>query len=68
MVKATDEGTPPKSTQTNVVVLITRDQYAPEFKGAPYRANNVEETRKTGERVFQVSATDKDQKVKTSLT
>ena len=41
---------------------ITRDEYAPEFVGAPYTAPSLPENKRVGEQVFQVKGRDRDQK------
>ena len=62
-VYAEDSGIPQKSKATPVVITVTRDEYAPQFVNAPYNVPAVQENKRVGERVLQVSAKDQDMKV-----
>ena len=62
-VRIQDSGIPTKQATKNVVVRVTRDEYAPEFEGLPYSASAVPENRPAGQEVFTVRGKDRDQKV-----
>ena len=61
-VTVTDSGIPQKSSSTEVVITVTRDEFAPSFVNAPYTAPFIPEDKEVGEVVFEVSGQDSDQK------
>ena len=62
-VQAVDSGIPQKSTSVPVIIQVIRDEYAPEFVGAPYTVAAIPENRRVGQQVFKLSGRDRDQKV-----
>ena len=61
---ADDQGIPPKTATAVVQLTVTRDEYAPEFVGTqPFEAAPVNENKRVGDRVYQLSARDRDLKV-----
>ena len=63
MVHAEDAGVPSRAASQEVVVLVTRDEFAPTFEQDHFTADDVPENTAEGVRVFALRARDQDLKV-----
>ncbi len=63
MIVAMDSGIPQRSVAVDVQILITRDEFDPEFEQSPSPVQEIPEDRRIGERVYTFVARDRDQKV-----
>ena len=61
-VSAFDQGMPVRSANVPIRITIKRNQYPPEFQGAPYK-QTVSENVINGTGIFTVRATDRDPQV-----
>ena len=61
-VLAVDSGRPTRTTTADVTVLVTRDEFAPEFISTPYTATITENAAINGT-VLTIRATDRDLEV-----
>ena len=62
-VLAVDSGRPTRTTTADVTVLVTRDEFAPEFISTPYTATITENAAINGT-VLTIRATDRDLEVR----
>ena len=62
-VLAVDSGRPARTTTADVTVLVTRDEFAPEFISTPYTAT-ITENAAINSTVLTVRATDRDLEVR----
>ena len=60
-VRATDLGTPPKTSeqQARINVRVTRNTFAPQWAGTPYKVK-INENQGTNTKIIQVRAEDRD--------
>ena len=61
-MRATDQGVPVKSVEAAVEIRVTRNQFPPEFRNAPYQ-QTVSENVVNGTGIFTVTAEDQDLQV-----
>lgn len=59
---ASDQGLPEMTDLSEVIVTVTRDQFAPQFQGTPYFASAMDKD-PVNITVFNVLATDQDSNV-----
>ena len=62
-VLAVDSGRPTRTTTADVTVLVTRDEFAPEFISTPYTAT-ITENAAINSTILTVRATDRDLEVR----
>ena len=62
LVRALDQGKPVKFGEADVRITVSRNEFPPEFKGAPYR-QTVSENIRNGTGIFTLRAEDRDLQV-----